>query len=129
MDGTTDGIGWYSDERATFGDRVAAAREVVGLGEEDLARRLGVRVETLRRWEGDVDEPRANKLQMLAGVLGVSLAWLMTGAGEEPGVPAPAENEEVAAILSEMRQVRGEMARAAERLGRLEKRLRGALGA
>lgn len=123
-----DGIDWYSDERATFGDRVAAAREVVGLSEEELARRLGVRVETVRRWEGDLDEPRANRLQMLAGLLGVSLTWLMTGAGEDPGLPAPSGSDEVAAILAEMRQVRSEMAGAAERLGRLEKRLRGALG-
>jgi transcriptional regulator with XRE-family HTH domain len=123
-----DGIDWYSDERATFGDRVAAAREVVGLDEAELARRLGVRVETVRRWEGDLDEPRANRLQMLAGLLGVSLTWLMTGAGEDPGLPAASGNEEVAAILSEMRQVRSEMAGAAERLGRLEKRLRGAIG-
>ena len=122
------GIDWFSDERATFGDRVSAAREVVGLSDEELARRLGVKVETVRRWEGDVDEPRANKLQMLAGLLGVSLTWLMTGAGDEPGVPAPPESDEIAGILAEMRQVRGEMARAAERLGRLEKRLRGALG-
>ena len=122
-----DGIDWYSDERATFGDRVAAAREVVGLSEEELARRLGVRVETVRRWEGDLDEPRANRLQMLAGLLGVSLTWLMTGAGEDPGLPAPGGDEEVTGILTEMRQVRTEMASAAERLGRLEKRLRGAL--
>lgn len=122
------GIDWFSDERATFGDRVSAAREVVGLTDEELARRLGVKAETVRRWEGDVDEPRANKLQMLAGLLGVSLTWLMTGAGEEPGVPVPPESDEIAGILSEMRQVRGEMARAAERLGRLEKRLRGAIG-
>lgn len=123
-----DGVDWYSDERATFGDRVAAAREVVGLTEDEVARRLGVKPETVRRWEGDLDEPRANKLQMLAGLLGVSLTWLMTGQGEEPGLEAPAHSEEVAGILTEMRQVRIEMAGAAERLGRLEKRLRGALG-
>ncbi len=100
----------------------------MGLTDEELARRLGVKAATVRRWEGDLDEPRANRLQMLAGLLGVSLTWLMTGAGEEAGVPAPPARDEVAGILTEMRQVRGEMARAAERLGRLEKRLRGALG-
>ncbi len=122
-----DGIDWYSDERATFGDRVAAARDAVGLTDEELARRLGVDLADVRRWEGDLDEPRANRLQMLSGILGVSLAWLLTGTGEEPGVPVPPAGEDVSAILTEMRQVRSEMAGAAERLGRLEKRLRGAL--
>ena len=63
---------------------------------------------------------------MVAGMLGVSLAWLMTGEGE---APTEAGSGEVEPILAEMRQVRGEMARAAERLGRLEKRLRAALAA
>ncbi len=122
-----DGIDWYSDEKATFGDRVAAAREAVGLTGEDLARRLDVDPADVQRWEGDLDEPRANRVQMLSGILGVSLGWLLTGTGEEPGVPVPPAGDDVAGILTEMRQVRSEMAGAAERLGRLEKRLRGAL--
>ena len=120
---------WYSEARATFGDRVAGAREGAGLSADELARRLGIRSRTLRAWEDDLSEPRANKLQMLAGVTGVSLRWLMTGQGEGPQ-PASAEiGEDVAALLAELRQVRADLARGAERLGRVEKRLRSRVGA
>ena len=122
-------IDWYSDERATFGDRVSGAREAAGLSQEELARRLGIRPQTLRSWEEDLSEPRANKLQMLAGIVGVSLRWLMTGEGEGPASPSAEMGEETVALLTELRQLRGELARGAERLGRLEKRLRASLGA
>ena len=77
-----DGGGWYSEEAATFGDRVTGAREALGLSEDALARKLGVKLKTVRAWEGDLAEPRANKLQMLAGILNVSIMWLLTGQGD-----------------------------------------------
>lgn len=121
---------WFSAETATFGDRVAGAREALGLDQAGLARRLGVKLKTVRGWENDLSEPRANKLQMLSGVLGVSLMWLLNGEGE--GLSGPAEEEtqlvpEVRALLLELRQVRAEVDDAADRLARIEKRLRTAL--
>ncbi|MEL6645782.1 MAG: helix-turn-helix transcriptional regulator [Pseudomonadota bacterium] len=120
---------WYSDEAATFGDRVAAAREALGLSDEDLARKLGVKVKTIRAWEQDVAEPRANKLQMLAGVLNVSFRWLLTGEGVGVGAPVtePALTPEVSTILTEIRTVQGQMAAATNRLAVLEKQLQTAL--
>ena len=120
--------GWYTDNAATFGDRIVAAREALGMSQTDLARRIGVRSATLEAWEDDRAEPRANRLQMMAGILNVSLAWLLTGEGE--GVPAPssAASDGGAEILTEMRQLRTEAARTVERLGVLEKRLRTLLG-
>ena len=120
---------WYSEERATFGDRVAGAREGAGLSQDELARRLGIRPRTLQTWEEDLSEPRANKLQMLAGVTGVSLRWLMTGQGEGPQPPGAEVGEDAAALLAELRQLRADLARDAERLGRVEKRLRAQMGA
>lgn len=120
---------WYAEDIATFGDRVAAAREAHGMSEEELARRLGVKLKTVRAWEQDRAEPRANKLQMLAGVLNVSFRWLLTGEGS--GVEAPhvqgAPDPEVSSLLTELRDLRAQMNRNAERLGVLEKRLRAAL--
>lgn len=122
---------WYSNETATFGDRLADAREALGMSADDLARRLGIKTQTLERWENDVSEPRANKLAMVAGLLNVSLRWLLTGEGD--GLEAPSERTDIAPdvdeILSEMRLLQRDLVRAADRLGRLEKRLRVSNGA
>ena len=119
---------WYSDDAATFGDRVAAAREYLSMSEQDLAKRLGIKVETVTKWENDLAEPRANKLQMLSGVLNVSLRWLLTGEGDELEGAADAPlDQAVNDILREMRALKSEMARGVERMGVLEKRLRAAL--
>ena len=120
---------WYSDETATFGDRLAAAREACGLGQRDLAHRLGVSVKTLENWEDDVSEPRANRLTMLSGLLNVSLPWLMTGEGQGVAPEGESVPGDAAGILDEMRVLRAEMTRAAARMGKLEKRLRETLSA
>lgn len=124
---TTDD--WYGPDTATFGDRLAAAREAAGMEPRQLARRLGVRLSTLEGWENDVSEPRANRLSMMAGLLNVSIIWLLTGEGE--GVAGPEEESqitpEVNDLLGELRDLRGQIMKASERLARLEKRLRAQL--
>lgn len=129
MNSQTNPTDWYSDDAATFGDRMAAAREVTGLSQRDLAARLGVKDKTIKAWENDTAEPRANKLQLLAGVLNVSMRWMLTGEGE--GVSAPEDEVElssdVSALLAEMRELRGQAGTLADRIGRVEKRLRAAL--
>lgn len=115
---------YYGPEVATFGDRVAAAREASGMSAEVLAKRLGIKLETLQRWEDDVSEPRANKLSTLSGVLNVSMVWLITGEGD--GIETPAETLpiDLREILDEMRSLRAQIKSRADTLGRLEKRLR-----
>ena len=125
MDETTT-TDWYGPEVATFGDRVAAAREYAGMSQADLAKRLGVRLPTLRGWEDDLSEPRANRLSMLAGMLNVSMTWLITGVGagvDSPDTRQP-QSAQVNDILDDMRSLRAEMLRNAEAMGLLEKRLR-----
>lgn len=114
----------YSNEAATFGDRIAAARQAMGLSEAQLARRMGVKAQTLRNWENDRAEPRANKLQMLAGMLNVSIIWLMSGEG--PGVPeikTGPSPEELTELLDEVRQIRALQTDLANRAKRLERRM------
>ena len=116
---------WYGPDAATFGDRVVGAREKSGMTQVELSRRLGIKLTTLRGWEEDLSEPRANKLQMLTGMLNVSLSWLLSGEGigpEEPStVPLSGDTQ---AILIEIRAIKTDMTRTADRLSRLEKRLR-----
>lgn len=117
---------WFSEERATFGDRLAAAREAADLSQKELAKRLGVKSKTVAAWENDISEPRANRLQMLAGLLNVSLMWLLNGEGEgvdPPGVE-PALTHDARRVLLEMRELRGDIDDAATRLARLEKHLK-----
>lgn len=116
-------MNWYSNDAATFGDRVAAAREARKLSAKTLAKRIGVATKTVEGWENDLSEPRANKLQMLSGILNVSIPWLLTGEGEgfadDAAVPA-----EIGEVMNEIRALRAELLHTAERLGVLEKRLR-----
>ncbi|MGY6536254.1 MAG: helix-turn-helix domain-containing protein [Pararhodobacter sp.] len=131
-----DNQGWFSEEQATLGDRLAAAREAAGLSQTQLASRLGVRARTLRSWESDLAEPRANRLQMLAAMLGVSLRWLLSGEGEGVSPPSTeddsmtdtARDEALSRTLAEMRILRGELLAMSERMGQLEKRLRVQIG-
>jgi transcriptional regulator with XRE-family HTH domain len=68
----------------TVGGRIQRGRESLGITTSELAARLGVKPETMRGWERDRAEPRANRLITLAGILGVSPAWLIGGYGEVP---------------------------------------------
>lgn len=120
---------WYGPDMATFGDRLAAAREMAEMTQPELARRLGVRLATLRSWEEDLSEPRANRLSMMAGLLNVSMMWLINGQGE--GLDAPLDEVTLPAsvtdILNELRDIRADMMQRVEQVGRLEKKLRLAL--
>ncbi|MFT7107911.1 MAG: transcriptional regulator with XRE-family HTH domain [Yoonia sp.] len=124
-----DHQGWFSDDTATFGDRLAAAREAAGLSQTSLASKLGVKPSTVESWENDAKEPRANRLQMISGILGVSMSWLLTGAGEGPEAPDEANDlsNDVLELLAEMRALRSQIMHSSEKLGRLEKRMRTAL--
>ncbi|WP_170560832.1 helix-turn-helix domain-containing protein [Ruegeria atlantica] len=117
---------WYGPDSATFGDRLAGAREAAGMTQAQMARRLGVKKATIAAWENDLSEPRANRLSMMAGMVNVSIMWLLTGEGE--GMDAPMEAEEgapeLADVVAELRSIRGEMRASAERAAKLEKRLR-----
>lgn len=126
---TEQNTDWYGPDAATFGDRVAAAREAAGMSQAQLARRLGIKKATLLAWEQDLSEPRANKLTMMAGVMNVSMSWLLTGEGEGMSGPSEAEVDlgDFAGVLRELRELRSEMRSNADRAARLEKKLRNLL--
>jgi HTH-type transcriptional regulator, cell division transcriptional repressor len=119
-------INWYGPDTATFGDRISGAREASGMNQTQLAKSLGVKLATLKGWEQDLSEPRANKLSMLAGLLNVSVMWLLNGEGK--GVDDPDSEPKVEKGLNdtllEMRELRTVLKSSSDRLGMLEKRLR-----
>ncbi len=115
-------FGNYGDGVATFGDRLTAAREGVGLSRAELAKKIGVRGETVADWEEDRREPRANRVSLLAGVTGASLRWLLTGEGDEPA--GRAGGDDLADVVADLSVLRAEMRKLSERAAVIEKRLR-----
>jgi len=117
---------WYGPDKATFGDRLAAARENSNLSQNDLAKRLGVKNSTIKSWENDNSEPRANRLSMLAGLLNVSITWLISAEGS--GVEAPTKEDRsedsLQEVLKELRVLRLDMLKSVERIDNLEEKLK-----
>ena len=121
---------WYAADVATFGDRLAGAREAAGLSQEDLAQRLGVRLTTLQNWEEDLAEPRGNRLQMLAGMLNVSLSWLLTAEGDGLDNPDEAPRKlaaEAEEALAELQRLRAGAIALADKLAQVERQMRQAM--
>jgi transcriptional regulator with XRE-family HTH domain len=116
---------YFSETVATFGDRLEAAREAKGLTVESLAEKLGVDTRTVEAWENDADAPRANRVQMLAGLLNVSIVWLISG--ESNGTTHVEETYErptgVNAALGEISQLKATLSGALAKLDQLESRL------
>lgn len=63
----------------TAGDRIKEARELAGLTQEDLGKRLGVTGVAVMRYEKGLRQPRLEQLQAIADALGVDINWLVNG--------------------------------------------------
>ena len=116
---------WYGPDKATFGDRLVAAREKSNLSQQDLAKRLGVKNSTIKSWENDNSEPRANRLSMLAGLLNISITWLICAEGS--GVEEPEKSYETPddfqEPLKELKALRMSLLKSADRIDFIEKKL------
>ena len=116
---------WFVESVATFGDRLEAARTAAGLTQKGLAAKLGVRDSTVKAWENDQSEPRSNRMQMLAGLLNVSLGWLMAGIGE--GISPPIDPEDdaqaLAATMGDMARLKTQMQALNDTVARVERRI------
>ena len=122
---SNEDLDWYSPEVATFGDRVAYARDAANMTRTTLARRLGVHRETVISWEEDRSDPRANKLSMMAGVLNVSIMWLLSGEGDGMELPqiGGSAREEITAIAHELTTLKSDLRASEEFVTSLQTRL------
>lgn len=68
----------------TMGGRISLARDARDISIEHAARDLGVEADTWAAWENDRAEPQSNRVEMMAGVLQVSVSWLVSGSGAGP---------------------------------------------
>ena len=73
------------DSASDLGARIAEARIASGRSQTEVANQLGVKASTVEKWERGSASPRSNRLMALAGILGVSMSWLIVGHGDEPG--------------------------------------------
>lgn len=92
----------------TMGGRLSRAREASGMTTKQLAWRLGVRTATIKAWETDRSQPRANRLTMLAGILNVSLSWVLHGIGTGPVEDEPEMIDGVGAQLERLKSLHAE---------------------
>ncbi len=111
----------HSGSADTLGGRIVYAREAQELTTSQLARRMGIKTETLHDWETDRAEPRSNRLLTLAGMLNVSPTWLLTGAGEAP-IDALTETE-MMHIRESIERMREQILTVADELEQLRRRL------
>lgn len=82
-------------EKILFGERLKNAREASGMSQEVMANRIGVKPATVEKWESGKMDPRANRLQMLASLLGVPLLWLIAGSQQVPDLTVGITREEM----------------------------------
>ena len=120
---------WFASDVTTLGDRLTGARENAGMSQEEMSKRLGVKLKSLKSWEDDLSEPRANKLSMMAGLLNVSLPWLLTGEGKSCGFLGDLSfaTSDLHQFKGELREVKSQLSDSLKRLEQLEATLDKAL--
>jgi transcriptional regulator with XRE-family HTH domain len=88
-----------SPRAIALGTRIKTAREKVGCSQESLARMLGVTKGLIGQYEIGYTTPRAQKVSKLAGLLNVTVEWLLTGDEPEEKVRAQTTTEMAALQL------------------------------
>jgi len=66
-------------EPNSFANRVKRARLLKGLTQNEVAKKLKLRVSTVANWETQIAEPFPRNLAALAKLLDVSIEWLASG--------------------------------------------------
>lgn len=103
------------------GARLRVARERAGMSQEELARHLGVEIDSLRAWESGARTPRANRVVTLAGLLGVSITWLLEGREDEH--MASGSVPTLGAVRSQVESLRRQLHDAGEALRAIDEAL------
>ena len=88
----------------TVGKRIKRAREMAGLGQAEMARRLGVTAVTAYRWEADRVSAPLDQLRRIAEVTGVRLDELLPedDRGEAPEEEPVADDPEQQVELAQL---------------------------
>lgn len=63
-----------------FAERISERASILSLSQSDIARRLGIRPQSVQQWFEGETVPRTTRLKELAAVLKTSVTWLLGGA-------------------------------------------------
>ena len=107
------------DDARQIGRRLAEARDAAGLTARELADHLGVKESTITKWESGERSPRGQRVSKLAGILGVSLSWILVGRGVEPS----ASVDDIVQLRAELRLARDRLDDVVSELAVIDKRL------
>lgn len=127
-DTRTDTIFSGEADNDTLGSRIQRSRTSAAISVAEAARRLGVKKATYESWEADRSEPRAHHMVRLAGIMGVSPAWIIGGMGEAPdGVSLGEEIKMLQQQVNQLKDLRNQTDSLIDSMenavGRLAKRL------
>lgn len=122
-----DPIDHFATTAPTFGGRLQAARYAKGLSIARLGEKVGVEAAKVAAWESDAEAPRANRITLLAGLLNVSIIWLITGESNDTTHIAETNTRPtiINDTLGEIAQLKATLLDAHDKLESLEQRLRG----
>ena len=76
-------------QRSEVGNRIATAREAIGMTQIEFAKALKVSQQTVAFWEREAPAPKSDVLPMMAKVLNISIDYLLTGEDGNKGRPGP----------------------------------------
>lgn len=65
-------------------ERIAHARQVAGLRQDDIAAHFGISRVSVAQWEGKRSKPAMGRIIELADLLNTTPDWLIHGRGEPP---------------------------------------------
>jgi len=105
----------------TMGGRLSRARDAAGLTVKDLAWRLGVKIATVNAWERDRSQAATHRLNMLSGLLDVSISWMLHGVGTAP--VDPVERITAEKVSGQLEKLKTLHAETGELIGRITEEL------
>jgi len=100
---SSDGPDAPLDDAHHIGARLAKARTAAGLSQRGMADRIGVKESTIARWESGETSPRGHRVSKLAGMLGVSISWILMGRGVEPARDTASDIDRIRLELDSVR--------------------------
>jgi transcriptional regulator with XRE-family HTH domain len=113
-----------SVDNDTLGGRLSRTRDAQGISLAALARRVGVKKQTVVDWENDRSEPSVEHLSLIASILNVAMMWLMHGVGDAPADEiGPDPLASLTVQIERLRRIHEDTGHIIDRLGREIQRL------